>query len=368
MPRSVRGIQDALVGDLPGLGEQLGGRALGVAQAGVAADLLGDLVHLLAGLQEALGVAAVEVAQVHRDQSSGRVEYVGRGGVEPVGEPDRVGEHDRQPRPSGPGQAGHPGGVRRGTRPGAGQPVGDHLDDQLAGTDQVEPALQDLATEVVTPQRGRATQLGGRPEQHPDVPGMGRIRRRARRPAPACTPGCRARRRRGSPRPAGTPPPTPPGRWPGRSPGAAAGPGRHRRGPGCVGDLRWWRSERQRASGNTRSEGQVDAEDRADRPSPSRPWRTGPRRRCRRGRSARGRPSPARRRARRGRGGARRRTAGSSRRRRGGGRTGRTTRSSPSGHAEREVLGQPERGLHQREEPVGVTHQVVGLPLGDRPP
>ena len=59
-------------------------------------------------------------------------------------------------------------------------------------------------------------------------------------------------------------------------------------------------------------------------PRTGRPWRTSPRRRSRRGRSARGCPSPARRPARRGRAGARRRTAGSSRRRRAGGRRGRT--------------------------------------------
>ena len=91
------GVQDALVGDLAGLGQELGGCSIGVAEPGVAADLLGDLVHLLAGLQETLGVAAVEMAQVHRHQSAGRIEYVGRRGVEPVGEADRVGEHHRDP-------------------------------------------------------------------------------------------------------------------------------------------------------------------------------------------------------------------------------------------------------------------------------
>ena len=97
-PRSVAGVEDALVGERAGAGRAGRGRP-GRTQPGVAADLLGHLVHLLAGLQEALGVAAVEVAQVHRHQPPGRVEHVDRRGVEPVGEADRVGEHDREPGP-----------------------------------------------------------------------------------------------------------------------------------------------------------------------------------------------------------------------------------------------------------------------------
>ena len=228
----------------------------------------------------------------------------------------------------GPGQAGHPGGVRRGPRSGAGQPVGDHLDDQLLGTDQVEPPRQDLAAEVVAPQRGRAAQLGGRAEQHPDVPtgragdvlgdqlggahrgaalagGVGRRDQPAHRRPPAAAAGQEGHP--GQPGVAG-------GTAADRSarPDCAAG-----RRPTAVRSSRSESAERGERPGRRRGSGGL--------PSPSRPWRTGPRRRCRRGRSARGRPSPARRRARRGRGGARRRTAGSSRRRRGGGRTGRTT-------------------------------------------
>ena len=183
-------------------------------QPGVAADLLGDLVHLLAGLQEPLGVAAVEVTDVHRHQPAGGVEYVDGRRVQPVGEADRVGEHG-PPAPAGAesGQPGHPGGVRGGARPRARQPVGDDLDDELLGPDQVEPATQHRASEVVATQRGRTAQLRGRPEQHPD---LRCDRRRARPPARECTPGCRAHRPGGSPRPAGTPPPTRPSRWPGR--------------------------------------------------------------------------------------------------------------------------------------------------------
>ena len=64
------------------------------------ADLLGDLGHLLAGLEETLGVAAVEVAQVERHQPPGRVEHVEHGGVGRVGVAHRVGEHGVEPPPA----------------------------------------------------------------------------------------------------------------------------------------------------------------------------------------------------------------------------------------------------------------------------
>ena len=182
------GVEHALVGQGAGGGEQAGGAP--VAEAGVAADLLGHLVHLLAGLQEALGVAPVEVAQVHRDQAAGGVEDVGGGGVEPVGVADRVGDHDRHPREATCARGGHPGhagGVRRRAGAGPGQAVRDHLDHQLVGADEVQPAAQHRAPEVVAAQGGRPTEVGGGPEQHPDVtPGdvLGHQRRRADRGAP----------------------------------------------------------------------------------------------------------------------------------------------------------------------------------------
>ena len=61
-------------------------------------------------------------------------------------------------------------GEEPGSRPR--QPVGDDLDHELLGPDQVEPATQHRTPEVVAAQRGRTSQLRGRPEQHPDlVPG-----------------------------------------------------------------------------------------------------------------------------------------------------------------------------------------------------
>jgi hypothetical protein len=66
-------------------------------------------VHLLAGLEEPLGVAAVDVTMVEGDQAARRVEYVDGRCVEPVCVANRVGEHHPEPEPVG--QPGHPGGM-----------------------------------------------------------------------------------------------------------------------------------------------------------------------------------------------------------------------------------------------------------------
>ena len=79
-------------------GEQPPASRAGVGgQAGEPADLLGDLGHLLAGLEEPLGVAAVEVAPVERHQPAGGVEDVDGRRVEPVGVADGVGEDGAEP-------------------------------------------------------------------------------------------------------------------------------------------------------------------------------------------------------------------------------------------------------------------------------
>ena len=109
-------VERAPVGDRAGLGEQLAGGGSGVGrQPRDPADLLGDLLHLLAGLEEPLGVAAVEVAPVERDQAPGGVEHVDGDRVAAVGVAHRVGEYGGQP--GLPGDAGHPGGVRGGAGP-----------------------------------------------------------------------------------------------------------------------------------------------------------------------------------------------------------------------------------------------------------
>src|SRR5688572_9291103 len=67
-------VQCAAVTHDPGAGEQVAGVA--VTETGMAADLLGHLVHLLARLEVALGIAPVDVAQVERNQSTGGIEDV----------------------------------------------------------------------------------------------------------------------------------------------------------------------------------------------------------------------------------------------------------------------------------------------------
>ena len=161
-------VERTPVGDGAGAGEQVPG--VGVAarpEAGEPADLLGHLRHLLAGLEEALGVAPVDVAQVERDQAPGGVEHVDRGGVGPVGVADRVAEHHAQP--GRPGEAGHPGGVRGGAGPGPGQPVGDQLDEEVGAVHHLQPGPERGPGEVLAAQRRGPADLRGRPQHHQHV-------------------------------------------------------------------------------------------------------------------------------------------------------------------------------------------------------
>ena len=165
-PEVLARVEHAPVGDRAGVREQPGAVVVAV-EAGVAADLLGDLVHLLAGLEEPFGVAAVEMADVERDQPAGGVEDVDGGGVGPVGVADRVGQHHREP--GCPAQPGHPGGVGGRAGTAAGDPVGDRLDQEVVRADRRAPAVEHRPAEVVATQRGRPAELGGGTEQHQDV-------------------------------------------------------------------------------------------------------------------------------------------------------------------------------------------------------
>ena len=116
-------VDRAPVGHRAGAGEQPPALAVGVGgQSGEPGDLFCDLGHLLAGLEEPLGVAAVDVAPVEGDQPAGGVEDVDGGGVAAVGVADRVAEHRAEP--GLPGDPRHPGGVGggAGTPPLAGAP------------------------------------------------------------------------------------------------------------------------------------------------------------------------------------------------------------------------------------------------------
>ncbi len=249
-------------------------------------DLLGHLVHLLAGLEVALGVDPVDVPDVERDQPAGGVEHVGGRGVGPVGVAHRVGEHRGEPLLDARGRAsGRPAAGRRGPR------WRDHLEQQVGGVDHLPPAGQDGAGQVGAADGERPADLGAGAEQHqqaatgggrgPDVLGDqvdgahrlpalaaqvgGRHQPAQRRPAgrsraSRVTRGCRGST--AAPPLAGCCRPAAP---------AAGGPQRrvdHRRRGEQPGGL----------------DREVDAEDRPDPGRAGRPGRTSPRRRRRRGR------------------------------------------------------------------------------------
>ena len=147
-------VEGAPVGDRAGVGEQPLRLALGLAEPGEPGDLLGDLGHLLAGLEVALGVAAVDVPPVQRHQPAGRVEDVDGGRVAAVGVAHRVAQHRPDPGPAR--QPGHPGGVRGGARPpgaavgaAAREPVGDQLGQQVGARHELAPRGQRGQAEVV---------------------------------------------------------------------------------------------------------------------------------------------------------------------------------------------------------------------------
>ena len=136
-------------------------------------DLLGHFQHLLARLESALGVDAVDVAGVEGDQPARRVEHVGGGRIEAVGVADGVGQHRRHALVGGEAEhASSPGRV-------VGAAVGDHLDEEvLAGRDRVAPPGEHLPGEVGTAHGERPAELGGRAEQDEQA---------AAGPAAACT-------------------------------------------------------------------------------------------------------------------------------------------------------------------------------------
>ncbi len=171
-----------------------------VLQAGHPADLLGHLEHLLAGLEEPLGVrpeiGGAEVAKLGRaegDQPAGRVQDVDGRGVAAVGVADGVGEHGADALAVG--EAGHPGGVRgaagtpvaRPARPRAAELVGDQLDVEVPGRDHLAPGGQRGVGEVVVPESHRRPHLRAGTEQHGDVargqPGREQVEGRDRLPA-----------------------------------------------------------------------------------------------------------------------------------------------------------------------------------------
>ena len=162
------------------------GGALEQPQGGVAVgadEVLGDVGHLLARLQVALGGAPVDVPRVERDQPAGGVQHVGGRGVEGVDVADGVAEHHRHALLGGEPE--------HRLRPRTGRPArGGGRPRAPAGRDRTPPARCRDGR-----RRGRR---GRRPA--PGPPGSRAraarsARWRARRPSPASSPaprGCRA--------------------------------------------------------------------------------------------------------------------------------------------------------------------------------
>ena len=172
------GVEGAPVGDGPRAREQPPGLGAAVAEPGEAAHLLGDLVHLLAGLEEPLRVAPApgraDVAQVgraERHQAACGVEDVDGRRVEAVGVAHGVGQDGGEP--GGAGDAGHPRRVGRRARPPlaplAAEPVGDQLDHEVLPRHHLAPRRDRGQGEVVAAAGRGDAELGGRAQEHHDV-------------------------------------------------------------------------------------------------------------------------------------------------------------------------------------------------------
>ena len=191
-PRSARGSRAHRSATAPGARRAAGGPVV-ASRPARPADLLGDLGHLLAGLEVALGVDPVDVAQVEGDQPAGRVEHVDGRGVAAVGVADGVGEHRGEPASAG--EPEHPGGgaVVRGTRPcepGPGRPRWETTSTRSRSGPSVAPGAEGARARSSA---GGAGEAPGRPRR----PGPSSTSRsppaarpgRARRPGRGCATG-----------------------------------------------------------------------------------------------------------------------------------------------------------------------------------
>ena len=169
------GVEDAVGGSGPGVVEQPAGTpALGVAgpsrQPG---DLGRDGRHRRPRFEVALGVDPVDVAQVEGHEAARGVEEVGGGRTRRVGVADRVGEHRRDPHLAG--EAEQPGRERAGTEARPRAAVGDHLDAEELGVDDLPPPVERGPGQVgATPRQGSAD-LGVGTEQDEQLTGCGMV-------------------------------------------------------------------------------------------------------------------------------------------------------------------------------------------------
>ncbi len=151
-----------------GVGEQ----PLGVGAPRRQSGLLGGGQHLLARLQVTLGVAAIDVAQVERDQTSGRVQHVHRGRASLIGHPDVVGEHPYQP--VAVGEAEHPPGMGGRADASSGQPVIRDTDRQLLRRQHLPPAGERPLGGVGAARGEGVAEVGIGTQQHDEVVGVPR--------------------------------------------------------------------------------------------------------------------------------------------------------------------------------------------------
>ncbi len=168
-PQVGPGVQGAPLCHLAGHRQQLIG--LPRAEPGEPADLLGDLGHLPARLQEALGVVTVHVTTVQGDQPPGGVEDVDCRGIQPVGVAHRVGEHRPETEVAGSGR--HPGRVRSAARPppvrAAAHPVRDQLDEEALARHAGQPGVHHRPRQVLTAPGQGSSERGRRSQQHHHV-------------------------------------------------------------------------------------------------------------------------------------------------------------------------------------------------------
>ena len=144
---------------------------LRVGPSGEPGHLLSQRQHLLAGLQVALGVAAVDVVRSQRHEPAGGVQHVEGGAEVLAGHAHLVGEHADEAVVVGEGK--HPSGVHCRPHSCAGELVVGHSQHQLVGLHDLEPAPEHLLGDVGPAGSQREAQLGIGAKHHQQVAAVG---------------------------------------------------------------------------------------------------------------------------------------------------------------------------------------------------
>ena len=106
--------------------------------------VVGDLGHLLAGLERSLGIDPVDMADVESDQSACSVEDVSGRGIASIGVAHRIGEHSG--KADIVGKTDHAGGESAVALAA----MGHDLDEQVGCADRVSPAGDSGVREIGT--------------------------------------------------------------------------------------------------------------------------------------------------------------------------------------------------------------------------